>query len=158
MESVFDLKSAKALLEWHAELGISEAISERPINRFESKVEANLGPKTSEPKDNPVNILPDNPTGEAVMVSANAVEYSMSGGLQTVYSTQDSPTEAETANGKGLTTQTDLSFNASGVNFSNGMLVAAPALATTTVIGPRAERAALNASITASRSVTSQTS
>jgi hypothetical protein len=45
MESVFDLKSAKALLEWHAELGISEAISERPINRFESKVEANLGPK-----------------------------------------------------------------------------------------------------------------
>ena len=76
MESVFDLKSAKALLEWHAELGISEAISERPINRFESKVEANLGPKTSEPKDNPVNIIPDNPTDEAVMVSANAKNLS----------------------------------------------------------------------------------
>ena len=76
MESVFDLKSAKALLEWHAELGISEAISERPINRFESKVEANLGPKTSEPKDNPVNIIPDNPTEEAVMVSANAKNLS----------------------------------------------------------------------------------
>ena len=73
MESVFDLKSAKALLEWHAELGISEAISERPINRFESKVEANLGPKTSEPKD---NIIPDNPTDEAVMVSANAKNLS----------------------------------------------------------------------------------
>ena len=76
MESVFDLKSAKALLEWHAELGISEAISERPINRFERKVEGNLGPKTSEPKDNPVNIIPDNPTDEAVMVSANAKNLS----------------------------------------------------------------------------------
>ncbi len=62
MESVFDLKSAKALLEWHAELGISD--------------EANLGPKTSEPKDNPVNIIPDNPTDEAVMVSANAKNLS----------------------------------------------------------------------------------
>ena len=76
MESVFDLKGAKALLEWHAELGISEAISERPINRFESKVEATLGPKTSEPKDNPVNIIPDNPTDEAVMVSANVKNLS----------------------------------------------------------------------------------
>ena len=76
MESVFDLKSAKVLLEWHAELGISEAISERPINRFESKVEESLGPKTSEPKDNPVNIIPDNPTDEAVMVSANAKNLS----------------------------------------------------------------------------------
>ena len=76
MESVFDLKSAKALLELHAELGISEAISERPINRFESKVEANLGPKTYEPKDNPVNNIPNNPTDEAVMVSANAKNLS----------------------------------------------------------------------------------
>ena len=72
MESVFDLKSAKALLEWHAELGISEAISERPINRFESKVEANLGLKTSELKDNPVNIIADNPTDQEVMETANA--------------------------------------------------------------------------------------
>ena len=76
MESVFDLKSAKALLEWHAELGISEAISEKPINRFESKVEADLGPKTSELKDNPVNIILDNPTDEAVMVSSNAKNLS----------------------------------------------------------------------------------
>ena len=29
--------------------------------------------------------------GSLVMVSANAVEYSMSGGLQSVYSTQDNP-------------------------------------------------------------------
>ena len=34
--------------------------------------------------------------GSLVMVSANAVDYSMSGGLQAVYSTQDSPTSAET--------------------------------------------------------------
>ena len=48
--------------------------------------------------------------GSLVMVSANAVDYSISGGLQTVYSTQDSPTSTEALNGKGLTTQTDLSF------------------------------------------------
>ena len=60
--------------------------------------------------------------GSLVMVSANAVDYSLSGGLQTVYSTQDSPTSAETANGKGLTTQTDLSFNASG-ELDNGFTV-----------------------------------
>ena len=60
--------------------------------------------------------------GSLVMVSANAVDYSMSGGLQSVYSTQDSPTGAETTNGKGLTTQTDLSFNASG-ELDNGFTV-----------------------------------
>ena len=76
MESVFDLKSAKALLEWHAELGISEAISERPINRFESKIEANLGPKTSEPKDIHVKIISDNPTDQEVMETANAKNLS----------------------------------------------------------------------------------
>ena len=48
--------------------------------------------------------------GSLVMVSANAVEYSMSGALKSVYSTQDSPTTAETTNGKGLTTATDLTF------------------------------------------------
>jgi len=60
--------------------------------------------------------------GSLVMVSANAVEYSISGGLQTVYSTQDSPTDTEATNGKGLTTQTDLSFNASG-ELDNGFTV-----------------------------------
>ena len=52
--------------------------------------------------------------GSLVMVSANAVEYSISGGLQAVYSTQDNPAGVEANNGKGITTQTDLSFNASG--------------------------------------------
>ena len=60
--------------------------------------------------------------GSLVMVSANAVEYSMSGGLQSVYSTQDSPTTAETTNGKGLTTATDLTFSASG-ELDNGFTV-----------------------------------
>lgn len=60
--------------------------------------------------------------GSLVMVSANAVEYSISGGLQTVYSTQDSPTSTEATNGKGLTTQTDLSFSASG-ELDNGFTV-----------------------------------
>ena len=60
--------------------------------------------------------------GSLVMVSANAVEYSISGGLQAVYSTQDSPTSAESENGKGITTQTDLSFNASG-ELDNGFTV-----------------------------------
>jgi outer membrane protein OmpU len=60
--------------------------------------------------------------GSLVMVSANAVEYSISGGLQAVYSTQDSPTSTEATNGKGLTTQTDLSFNASG-ELDNGFTV-----------------------------------
>jgi len=60
--------------------------------------------------------------GSLVMVSANAVDYSMSGGLQSVYSTQKNPTGADTANGKGLSTQTDLSFNASG-ELDNGFTV-----------------------------------
>ena len=60
--------------------------------------------------------------GSLVMVSANAVEYSMSGGLQSVYSTQDSPTTAETTNGKGLTTATDLTFSAAG-ELDNGFTV-----------------------------------
>ena len=60
--------------------------------------------------------------GSLVMVSANAVEYSMSGALKSVYSTQDSPTTAETTNGKGLTTATDLTFSASG-ELDNGFTV-----------------------------------
>ena len=60
--------------------------------------------------------------GSLVMVSANAVEYSISGGLQAVYTTQDSTTGAEADNGKGITTQTDLSFNASG-ELDNGFTV-----------------------------------
>ena len=60
--------------------------------------------------------------GSLVMVSANAVDYSMSGSLQSVYSTQDSPTTADTTNGKGLTTATDLTFSAAG-ELDNGFTV-----------------------------------
>jgi outer membrane protein OmpU len=59
--------------------------------------------------------------GSLVMVSANAVEYTMSGGLLTVFSTasQDS---SNTVSGRGLGTATDLSFNASG-ELDNGFTV-----------------------------------
>lgn len=60
--------------------------------------------------------------GSLVMVSANAVDYSMSGGLQSVYSTQNNPTGADTTNGKGLTTQTDLTFSAAG-ELDNGFTI-----------------------------------
>ena len=60
--------------------------------------------------------------GSLAMVSANAVEYTMSGGLMSVYTTQDNPAAAESVNGKGLTTATDLSFNASG-ELDNGFTV-----------------------------------
>ena len=61
--------------------------------------------------------------GSLAMVSANAIEYTMSGGLLSVYSTQDDTgTTAEAATGKGIGTATDLSFNASG-ELDNGYTV-----------------------------------
>ena len=60
--------------------------------------------------------------GSLVMVSANAVEYSMSGALKSVYSTQNNPTGAESTNGKGLSTKSDLTFTASG-ELDNGFTV-----------------------------------
>ena len=61
--------------------------------------------------------------GSLVMVSANAVEYTFSGGLMSVFSTQDRPVSGtEAQNGKGLTTATDLTFNASG-ELDNGFTV-----------------------------------
>ena len=60
--------------------------------------------------------------GSLAMVSANAVEYTMSGGLMSVYTTQDNPAATEAVNGKGLTTATDLTFNASG-ELDNGFTV-----------------------------------
>ena len=60
--------------------------------------------------------------GSLVMVSANAVDYSISGGLQSVYTTQNNPTGADTTNGKGLGTQTDLTFTAAG-ELDNGFTV-----------------------------------
>ncbi len=60
--------------------------------------------------------------GSLAMVSANAIEYTMSGGMVATYSTADSPGEAEASSGKGLGTATDLSFNASG-ELDNGFTV-----------------------------------
>lgn len=39
MESALDWHSARALLEWQAELGVDEAISDRPIDRFAHEAE-----------------------------------------------------------------------------------------------------------------------
>jgi outer membrane protein OmpU len=59
--------------------------------------------------------------GSLAMVSANAVDYTMTGGLTATYTTQDEP--ATTAkSGKGLGVATDLSFNASG-ELDNGFTV-----------------------------------
>ena len=59
--------------------------------------------------------------GSLVMVSANAVDYTMSGGLMATYTTEDAP--AAIANsGKGIGTATDLTFNASG-ELDNGYTV-----------------------------------
>ena len=61
--------------------------------------------------------------GSLVMVSANAIEYTMSGGLISTYSTQsDSGVGGIANNGKGLGTATDLAFNASG-ELDNGFTV-----------------------------------
>jgi outer membrane protein OmpU len=59
--------------------------------------------------------------GSLAMVSANAVEYTMSGGLTATYTTQDEPATAAKS-GKGLGVATDLSFNASG-ELDNGFTV-----------------------------------
>ena len=59
--------------------------------------------------------------GSLVMVSANAVDYTMSGGLMATYTTEDAPT-AIANNGKGIGTATDLAFNASG-ELDNGFTV-----------------------------------
>ena len=58
--------------------------------------------------------------GSLAMVSANAVEYSMSGGLMAVYTTQDS--NLSTESGRGIGTATDLAFKASG-ELDNGFTV-----------------------------------
>jgi outer membrane protein OmpU len=62
--------------------------------------------------------------GSLAMVSANAVDYTMSGGMMITYTTQSAgDASADTANGKGLGTATDLAFNASG-ELDNGYTVA----------------------------------
>jgi outer membrane protein OmpU len=59
--------------------------------------------------------------GSLAMVSANAVDYTMTGGLTAVYTTQDDPNTVANS-GKGLGVATDLSFNASG-ELDNGYTV-----------------------------------
>jgi len=60
--------------------------------------------------------------GSLAMVSANAVEYTMSGGMQVTFTTADSIGGAEADSGKGLGSATDLGFNASG-ELDNGYTV-----------------------------------
>ncbi len=60
--------------------------------------------------------------GSLAMVSANAIEYNMSGGMLATFTTQDHPTGAETVNGKGLGVATDLTFTAAG-ELDNGHTV-----------------------------------
>ncbi len=60
--------------------------------------------------------------GALAATSANAVDYAMTGGLTTTFVTQDSPTSAESVNGKGLGVATDLTFKASG-ELDNGFTV-----------------------------------
>ena len=59
--------------------------------------------------------------GSLAMVSANAVDYTMSGGLTAVATTQDDPNTAANS-GKGLGMKTDLSFSASG-ELDNGFTI-----------------------------------
>jgi outer membrane protein OmpU len=60
--------------------------------------------------------------GSLAMVSANAVEYSMSGGMLATFTTQDDPTGAEANNGRGLGVASDLTFTAGG-ELDNGFTV-----------------------------------
>ena len=60
--------------------------------------------------------------GALAATSANAVEYAMTGGLVATFVTQDSPSDTEATNGKGLGVATDLTFKASG-ELDNGFTV-----------------------------------
>ena len=72
MESDCDLLDAKAILEWQAELGISEAISEKPINRFKKNTDEKSSVATLNPNATSVKIELQSPIDEAVLISANA--------------------------------------------------------------------------------------
>ena len=72
MDSDLDLISAKAMLEWVEELGISEAISEKPINRFNTKADEKA--KITVPRiiERLPTLNPYVPMEEAAIVSAKA--------------------------------------------------------------------------------------
>ena len=60
--------------------------------------------------------------GSLAMVSANAVEYNMSGGMLATFTTQNDPAGSEANNGKGIGVATDLTFTAGG-ELDNGFTV-----------------------------------
>jgi outer membrane protein OmpU len=61
--------------------------------------------------------------GSLAVTAANATEYSVTGDAMIKYSSVDSPSSAESVNGKGIGVDTDLYFNASG-EMDNGFTVA----------------------------------
>ena len=60
--------------------------------------------------------------GSLAMVSANAVEYTMSGEIASSFQSGKGATTSEATNGKGFGTETDLTFTASG-ELDNGFTV-----------------------------------
>ena len=60
--------------------------------------------------------------GSLAMVSANAAEYTMSGGILATFTTQDAPSGTEAESGKGFGFAQDLGFTASG-ELDNGFTV-----------------------------------
>jgi outer membrane protein OmpU len=60
--------------------------------------------------------------GSLAMVSANAVEYTMSGEIASSFQTGKGATTSEATNGKGFGTETDLTFTAAG-ELDNGFTV-----------------------------------
>ncbi len=69
--------------------------------------------------------------GSLAMVSAHAVEYSVSGDAQAVYSSaQGNDPENEASNGKGIGVDTDLAFSAAG-ELDNGWTVSVSSLLNT---------------------------
>jgi outer membrane protein OmpU len=60
--------------------------------------------------------------GSLAMVSANAIEYNLSGGMLATFTTQDDPAGTEANNGRGLGVATDLTFSAGG-ELDNGFTV-----------------------------------
>ena len=72
MDSDFDLLTAKAILEWQEELGISEAISEKPINRFDTKKAEDSKIKVPRSIERTPTLNAHDPIDEATIVSTKA--------------------------------------------------------------------------------------
>ncbi|MBV7377373.1 uracil-DNA glycosylase [Maritimibacter dapengensis] len=79
MESALDWHQAKALLEWYVELGVTDAVAEAPIDRYELPPEAPktvAKPKAAAPEAQPLSVVPDTPridwVAEAKTLAARA--------------------------------------------------------------------------------------